>query len=84
MIIWNDKENSASNKGSSLFDVLAEHYALRDIKIYFKDGSELLLKKYNVIGWDLVGNIFNVYEDPTLLEKICSFDFNEIEMMETL
>jgi len=72
--VWN-LGNYHSNVGQSLFDIFKEYYAIKKTKIIFEDGSNCIIEKYNVIGWDLTTNIFNVYETSSLDKKLISFNF---------
>lgn len=78
--VW-DCYNYDSCVGEDLFNVLKREYALNRVLVNFKDGSHLIVEKFNVIGWDFKSNVFNVYDNPSVDELICSFDFNLVESM---
>ena len=80
-VVWSDEEHH-SNKGTSLFDIFSEHYALNEIKICFKNNEEFLLRKYNVIGWNMEDDgAFKVYDDPSIDKEIYSFDFHMVDKL---
>ena len=77
LMVWHN-ENSTEDY-DSLFDVFVRYYAIKEVKIFFKDNTHILIEKYNVLGREMDSNIFNVYEDASIDVKLGSFDFNMVK-----
>lgn len=77
-ILWNCFDYH-EDIGESLFDVLKKEYAINKVLVNFKNGDEITVEKFNVIGWDLSSNIFKLYDTSYCDKLLCSFDFNDVE-----
>ena len=81
MIIWEADMCQNSDKGNALFNIFSEHYAINDVKIILDNGI-IVLKKYNVLGWEIGSNYFNLYEDGSKSKKLRVIYFDEIKSIE--
>jgi len=77
LVVWSEEDSN--NDVESLFDVFVKYYALKELKIFFKNNTDILIEKYNVIGKEMDSVIFNVYEDASVDVKLGSFDFNMVK-----
>lgn len=77
LVVWSEEDSN--NDVESLFDVFVKYYALKELKIFFKNNTDILIEKYNVIGKEMDSVIFNVYEDSSVNVKLGSFDFNMVK-----
>ena len=53
-----------------IFNFLVRQYGLSDTIITLNDESEILVKKYNIIGYTVDNDYINVYESNGELRKI--------------
>ena len=76
-IVWSC-EDSVTDLEDSLFTVFKDTYGIDDVEVFFKDGSSLLIYKYNVLGLSLGEGVFKVYDNPSLDKALCKFYVEDV------
>ena len=83
MIVWEDDGcSSIEEKGSSLFEIFCENYAINEVQVFFKNDVLVFVKKYNVLGWDNPNDYFTLYEDSSKNNRLCVFRFDSVKRLE--
>ncbi len=69
---------------SELFNFLCEYYGTNDILIYLKNGDEIIVKKYNVVGSRLNDDYFLIYDSNGDTKDVIKVDYEDVEKLEVL
>lgn len=78
-----DKETFVWSE-SELFNMLSEYYGFNDIKLYLKDGEEIIIEKYNVVGSINGDDYFSIYNSNGDNDNPIKVDFKDVARLEVI
>lgn len=69
---------------SELFNFLSEYYGINDVMLYLKNGDEILIKKYNVVGSCLSEDYFLIYNSNGDTKDIIKVYFEDVKKLKAI
>lgn len=71
-------------ENSVLYSFLSEYYGVCDVKLSLRNGEEIIIKRYNVVGGSGNRGYISIYESNGVNEPLCVVDLDCIMSLEVI